>query len=763
MKRKEGTRLGKNNSTNYEYQGESEERLSEPRKKELIHAVNKMISKNNSIALYKILGLATTEEEYQFLFNYLEESGILIRGINTSLAGEIPNYEHLPRDGQSYLPPILTPEEEENLFELKNTGSEEERKSAREELIARNIRLVNWIVGTRAELRYSGISKEDLISFGYEALIKAVDKFENKGYKFSTYAVEKIYWEIRNQIIREPSLMHIPAYLTERIREIKRAQNIIAIEKQREGIQGGVTVEEIAAITGLPKISIINALSVIELQEFASIESMIDEDHNETLDKLVGDETVTMASGYYVDGNNSGAYGTRNAPVQENVDIIQDGVLVDREEPEVFSTDEDMLYVVSEAVEMRERLRDLLDTLTPREQTVLEFRFGLKDGVWKSLEETGRNFNVTPERIRQIEAKALRKLRHPSRKERLEGLEKITYQGRYEEYIEAAVDRPKDNFYIFTSANLAEPYINDFEVLKKISDIINEEGSLDKIKILLQRAIEAAERNGNVSRRYLLRYIKRYIETAKKPTFTRVMPDDDKLLQDYFELSENTESVRKIEEFLLIKAFTLIDYVAHENKEVELKRGKTSERKMARKMGRIENSPYSTEVQQKLLSDVKKIFNRKYSEIRANPEIIDFPKALRKDIEDSKKYMLDKAIELTKEYFHLEYDFTETLMPLWLSYMEKYENQPLNEPELSDEEKTLFDNILQRIDEIRAAREENIRERVREEEQDSRVEEEVETERQDAAEGKIKSESNHDENGESGVSEEESIKKKQLG
>ncbi len=346
------------------------EQISEQKLQELVSAIigeYKMKGSISTTALCEIVEkVDITPEQLDYVYKALKDASIqvvdeserdreLFEQALSDVGLDDPVKMYLKDIGQV---PLLTTDEELELAQKMSEGQE----AAKKRLSEANLRLVVSIAK-----RYvgRGMLFLDLIQEGNLGLMKAVEKFDyQKGFKFSTYATWWIRQSITRAIADQARTIRIPVHMVETINRLVREQRILLQELGREP-----TLEELAERMG------VSIERVSEIQKIAqdpvSLETPIGEEEDSHLGDFIEDDKTPTAS-----------------------DSVASTML-------------------------KEQIARVLDTLTPREEKVLRLRYGIDDGRPRTLEEVGKEFNVTRERIRQIEAKALRKLRHPSRSKRL--------------------------------------------------------------------------------------------------------------------------------------------------------------------------------------------------------------------------------------------------------------------------------------------------------------------------------------------------------
>ncbi len=344
--------------------------ISEQKLKEILDGIVAAYGKKGSITTNQLCDIMekfdTNANQIDFVYKSLGEAGIQIvdedqrdRELFEQALSDIglddPVKMYLKDIGRV---PLLSADEEVDLARRM----QEDDEAAKKRLSEANLRLVVSIAK-----RYvgRGMLFLDLIQEGNLGLMKAVEKFDyQKGFKFSTYATWWIRQSITRAIADQARTIRIPVHMVETINKLTRVQRLLLQELGREP-----TAEEIAEKMGVTEDRVHEILKIA--QDPVSLETPIGEEEDSHLGDFIEDEKTTTPS-------------------------------------------DSVAFTM-----LKEQLLGVLDTLTPREEKVLRLRYGIDDGKPRTLEEVGREFNVTRERIRQIEAKALRKLRHPSRSKKL--------------------------------------------------------------------------------------------------------------------------------------------------------------------------------------------------------------------------------------------------------------------------------------------------------------------------------------------------------
>ncbi len=344
----------------------------EERKKQVIEKIIETFKEKKSINEDELLNrmdrLSLDASEMESVYSTLEENGIKVissdeEKINDQMLQKIMNEVNIDDSVKMYLKdigkvPLLSAAEEQELAKKMIEGDAEAKK----QLINANLRLVVSIAK-----RYVGRGMQflDLIQEGNLGLMKAVDKFDyTKGFKFSTYATWWIRQAITRSLADQARTIRIPVHMVETINKLTKTSRTLLQKLGREPTQS-----EIAEAMG------ISESRVVEIQKIAqdpvSLEAPIGEEEDSHLGDFIEDKNTAS-----------------------QIDIAESKML-------------------------KEQVKEILSTLAPREAMVLMLRYGLKDNRPRTLEEVGKVFNVTRERIRQIEAKALRRLKHPNKVKKL--------------------------------------------------------------------------------------------------------------------------------------------------------------------------------------------------------------------------------------------------------------------------------------------------------------------------------------------------------
>lgn len=345
----------------------------EERKKQVLDKILEAFKEKKSLSedelLLRVEKLVLEPAEMENFYTVIEEHGIKIinsaeqEKVNDQMMQKMMNEVNIDDSVKMYLKdigrvPLLKPPEELELAKKMAEGDEEAKK----QLINANLRLVVSIAK-----RYvgRGMSFLDLIEEGNFGLMKAVDKFDyTKGFKFSTYATWWIRQAITRSIADQARTIRIPVHMVETINKLTKTSRNLLQKLGREPTQS-----EIAEAMGIAE------SRVVEIQKIAqdpvSLETPIGEEEDSHLGDFVEDSSTASQ------------------------------------------------IEIAEGKMLKEQVREILSTLAPREAMVLTLRYGLKDNHPRTLEEVGRVFNVTRERIRQIEAKALRRLKHPNKMKKL--------------------------------------------------------------------------------------------------------------------------------------------------------------------------------------------------------------------------------------------------------------------------------------------------------------------------------------------------------
>lgn len=413
----------------FDYEKNSEEdeieNLTEDRKRKLISKIKDEVI-DRHIALYKVLKIQKNNTELNFLFDWLEENEIELNGINSSLSGEKENYNHIPKMRQSIVPEPLSPEKQHELLveldKLKKKGitnESEEYRTIRNELVEHNMRLAKKIVAeSYGYYKSFGLEINDMNQYAMEALIKAVEKFDvNKGFKLSSYATPTIKngvirgWINESQAHQMPQESRLVEFrMAKKTYEEKFNKDLTDIEFLNLGrIQledGKAEVDILRDLLGIEEGSIETFKSYVKSKDKVSLEELIQENEFEYNKKL---ENIAN-----IDENNGKDRYSHIIASQNGVNIEADELPIFRDDRNVEDT-----AIKNTLKDIKDIINKNLETLTPRESEVIRLRFGFDGKGERTLKEVAEKIDRSIERIRQIECKAERKLRHPMRSRHL--------------------------------------------------------------------------------------------------------------------------------------------------------------------------------------------------------------------------------------------------------------------------------------------------------------------------------------------------------
>lgn len=340
---------------------------------EQFYSIYDMLSLREQYTVTEILyrhGINLVDEDEQ-----IDENAYILE-VNGGLDEENTEGFQILYDEELFKDSFYSEDDEEKLVINRNIKQSNEilciliqqgNKQAEQDLCVKNKKLVDKYVVTYQNMYGNRLDFEDLEQVGFIGLIKAAKKFELYHGKFSTYAVCWIKQAISREIMNNGYAIRIPAHMMEKINKVARAETFYI------GLNIGARIEKISETLSIPKETVRECLKLRRnYLSYASLNSFVSDEEDTELGEMIPEEDIPSVE-----------------------DIVADR-------------------------ELRRALESVMSTLTQKEQKVLRLRFGLDDGRARTLEEVGKQFNVTRERIRQIEEKALRKLRHPSRAKKIE-------------------------------------------------------------------------------------------------------------------------------------------------------------------------------------------------------------------------------------------------------------------------------------------------------------------------------------------------------